>query len=73
MAKEKKVVIVTRDSDFANMLAYPPEEFSGIVVLQIHPPEPDLLVKALSNFLEEVDEFKGKLFVIEKEGFKVVE
>jgi len=72
-AKEKKAVLITRDSDFANTLAYPPEKFYGIIVFQIHPPKPDLLIKALSDFMEEIDDFKGKLFVIGKEGFKVIE
>jgi len=62
-----------RDSDFANTLAYPPQGFYGTVVLHIHPPKSELLVKALSSFLTKVNEFEGKLFLIEKVGFKVVE
>ena len=73
IAKEKKFVLITRDSDFANTLLYSPEEFYGIVVFKIHPPKPESLVKALSNFIEEINDFKGKLFVIGKEGFKVIE
>ncbi len=60
-------------SKIANTLAYPSEEFYGIVVFLIHPPKSELLIKALSNFLAKVNEFKGKLFLIEKVGFKVVE
>jgi predicted nuclease of predicted toxin-antitoxin system len=73
LAKEKKAILITRDSDFANTLAYPPGGFYGIIVLYIHPPKSELLVKALSNVLTKVNEFEGKLFLIEKSGFKVVE
>ena len=73
LAKEQKAILVTRDSDFANMLAYPSGEYYGIIVLLIHPPKSELLIKALSNFLTKVNEFEGKLFLIEKVGFKVVE
>ena len=73
ITKERKAVLITRDLDFANTIAYPPEKFYGIIVLQIHPPKSELLIKALSNFMEEIDDFKGKLFVIDKEGFKVIE
>ena len=73
ITKERKAVLTTRDLDFANTLAYPPEKFYGIIVFQIHPPKSELLIKALSNFMEEIDDFKEKLFVIDKEGFKVIE
>ena len=29
-------VIVTQDLDFANILAYPPQDYAGIVVLRLH-------------------------------------
>ena len=50
IAKEKKAVLMTRDSDFANMLMYPPEKFYGIIVFQIHPPKPESLIKAFRLF-----------------------
>ena len=71
MRKESSTI--TRDSDFINTLLYPPGESYGIVVLQIHPPRSELLVKALSTFLTRIDEFEGKTFPIEEVGFKVVE
>ncbi len=73
LAREQKTILVTRDSDFANTLTYPPRKFYGIVVLQIHPPRSELLIKALSNFLTKVNEFEGKLFLVEKAGIKVIE
>jgi len=71
--KEKKAVLLTRDSDFANIVLYPPEDYSGIVVFRIHPPKPDRIVRALSLLLKNVKDFEGKLFVVEEEGFIVFE
>ena len=56
-----------------NIRIFPPKEFSGIVVFVIHPPTVEKLVKALSSFLSEVKEFKGKLFVVEEEGFEIID
>lgn len=73
LAREQKAILVTRDSDFVNTLTYPPGKFYGIVILQIHPPKSELLIRTLPNFLTKVNEFEGKLFLIEKVGFKVIE
>ena len=73
LAKEEKIVLLSRDSDFVNTSLFPPKEFSGIIVFIIHPPTAEKLVKALSSLLAEVKEFKGKLFVVAEEGFEAVD
>lgn len=73
LAKERESVIASRDTDFLNTGLFPPKESFGIVVFVIHPPRPEKLVKALSSLLAEVKELKGKLFVVDEEGFEVVE
>ncbi len=73
LAKKKKAVLLTRDSDFSNHILYPPSNYFGIVIFQIHPPKPDKIVKALSLLLEIVKDFENKLFVVEEEGFIVFE
>ena len=73
LAKEKKIVLLSRDSDFLNTSLFPPKEFSGIVVFLIHPPTAEKLVKALSSLFAEAKEFKGKLFVVDEEGFEIVD
>ncbi|MCX7009988.1 MAG: DUF5615 family PIN-like protein, partial [Kiritimatiellaeota bacterium] len=34
ICKAEKRILVTMDTDFGNILAYPPEEFPGIIVLR---------------------------------------
>ena len=70
LAKEKSLVLLSRDSDFLNKSAFPPKEFSGIIVFAIHPPTVEKLVRALSSLLSEVKEFKGRLFVADEDDFE---
>ena len=67
LAKSKQAILLTRDSDFANQILYPPKEYYGIVVFKIHPPKPDKIVNALSKLLENIKDFKGKLFIVKED------
>lgn len=73
LSKEMESVLLSRDSDFLDINMFPPGDFFGIVVFNIHPPEPEKLVKALSMLLEDVKEFRGKLFLVDESGFTVIE
>ncbi|MEM2962051.1 MAG: hypothetical protein QXY01_03435 [Candidatus Bathyarchaeia archaeon] len=46
---------------------YPPKQFHGIVVLRIHPPKAEKLIKELESLLAKVKNFEGKLIIV-KEG-----
>jgi len=72
LAKKENLVLLSRDSGFLNTSIFPPKEYAGIVVFMIHPPTAEKLANALSSLLAEVKEFKGKLFVVEEDGFEVV-
>ena len=72
VAKAKKLVLLSRDRDFLKISLFPPKEYFGIAVFQIHPPKAEKLVSALSSLLAEVKEFKSKLFIVGEEGFEVV-
>ncbi len=73
LAKERKLVLLTRDTDFLNSALFPPQEFFGIIVFVIHPPTVEKLIGALSSLLPEIKKFKGKLFVVGERGFEIVE
>lgn len=74
IAKNTNSILLTRDSDFANTLMYPPHEFPGIILLKTHPPVPKDMIESLEFVLENLkEEFKGKLIIATKEGFKVIE
>jgi predicted nuclease of predicted toxin-antitoxin system len=73
LARERELVLITRDKDFLNTGLFPPKRFFGIVVFRIHPPTAERLIKGLSKLLEEVKEFKGKTFEVEEERIGLVE
>jgi hypothetical protein len=60
---------VTRDFDFSNIRNYPPEKYSGIVVLQL--PEDAVagqIVRVLESFITQPDLLKrvpGRLAIVE--------
>ena len=73
LAKKKGLVLVTRDSDFADELRYPPKTHHGIIVLKVHPPLPGLIVERLVAVIEEIKDFKGKLVIVFNDEVEVIE
>ena len=71
LAEEKKLVLFTRDTDFLNTDLFPPKEYFGIVVFRIHPPRPEKLIEGTASLLEEVKDFKGRLFVVGEGWVKI--
>jgi len=65
--------LVTRDHGFANTILYPPKQFHGIIVLHIHPPKAEKLVKGMERLLAKVEICKGKLLIVKDEVIEVVE
>jgi predicted nuclease of predicted toxin-antitoxin system len=72
-AKETKSIILTHDHHFADILMYPPEEYSGIIRIKIHPPSAPVIIKALTNLLKDPasKQLQGKLVILEEDGFRI--
>jgi len=73
IAKQTKSIILTHDQHFANILMYPPQEFSGIIRIKIHPPKAEDITTALHNLLNKLsyEEINKRLIVLEKDGFRI--
>jgi predicted nuclease of predicted toxin-antitoxin system len=73
IARLESRVILTFDKHFINRHLFPPEEYPGIIFLDIHPPMIDTIFSALSKLFKEVKflEFKSKLFILSSFGFRV--
>lgn len=66
-ARQEDRILVTFDADFCNIITYPPERFSGIVRLNIHPPLTKTIIAALHRLLGgslTAKNFKGRLIVV---------
>lgn len=73
-AKQEKCILVTFDSDFANILVYPPQKFYGIVHINIHPQLYETVIAALKNLFaifRKPADFKGKLIILEATTFRI--
>lgn len=69
--KKERRVILTHDADFARTLTFPPKEFSGIVVIGVHPPRYETITAALKRFLSShtTKDLRGKTFVLHEHTF----
>lgn len=68
-ARQRRMVLLTRDFDFADVRSYPPTAYTGIVVFGL--PETataDFITAVVRSFLSEptvLDEIAGKLAIVE--------
>jgi len=75
-AKQEKFTILTFDSDFSNILTYPPRDFFGIIRIKISPPLISLIAGALKNLFNQFktpEDFQGKLIIVEPIKFRIWE
>ena len=75
-AQALDAILVSLDGDFSDIVAYPPRNHLGIIVLQIrdHPEVTPQIVDRLKAFLAahaEPDYYRGKLFVVEVHRIRI--
>ena len=77
-AQEVGAILLTLDSDFADIVTYPPGEFMGIIALQvrnhpeIHPP----LLSRLGGYMKlqpEMKHYRGRLIIAEVDRIRIRE
>ncbi len=69
-ARERNEILLSLNGDFADIVAYPPADFPGILAIQLHnhPEIISQLTERLLGFLDlhpEQDFYRGKLLVVE--------
>ncbi len=75
LARKEGRVLITRDKDFSNRLLYPPAKSPGVIILNIHPPQLEQLIAALTLLLAELSQaesFSEKLVVLEEQGYHLL-
>lgn len=73
-AKREDRAILTHDSDFASILAYPPAEFPGIIRIKIDPAYNEVVIPALRitfAHFKTADDLRGKLVIVLPRTFRV--
>ena len=75
IAKKEKRVLLTLDTDFLNILLYPPGKHMGIVVFRLANQSYKHVIAGIFNFFETFrDQFsllKGSIVVIREDRFKI--
>jgi predicted nuclease of predicted toxin-antitoxin system len=69
-AQELDAVLISLDNDFADIVAYPPAKFKGIIAIQMrnHPEATRALLSGMLRYLSlhpENDHYQGMLVVVE--------
>lgn len=77
-AQELDAILVSLDSDFADIVMYPPSEYKGIIAIQIknHPEIIPIIIETLKRYLSthpDIEHYKGKLFIVEPNRIRIRE
>ncbi len=67
--------LITLDLDFADIRAYPPEEYSGVVVLRPESQAKPRVLDLLRQMIERlsVEPLAGKLWIVDETGIRIRE
>ncbi|MBU0896261.1 MAG: DUF5615 family PIN-like protein [Candidatus Omnitrophica bacterium] len=73
IAKDTERIMLTHDQHFANILMYPPKEYSGIIRIKIHPPIVPTIINALRDLFQKLspNQLSEKLVILERDGFRI--
>jgi len=75
-AQKIGAILLLLNGDFANLLRYPPEEYGGIVALQVRN-RPEAIASIMDKLLDYLEEYSdqshyiGKLFLVEAHRIRI--
>ncbi len=77
-AQELDLILISLNGDFADIVAYPPANYNGIIALQVrnHPEIIPQIMARLKDYLvtySSMGYYKGKLFLVEAHRIRVRE
>ena len=75
-AQELGMILISLNGDFANIFNYPPNNYQGIVALQVrnHPEVLPQIVSRLVDYLSvnpDIEHYTGKLFLVEVHRIRI--
>lgn len=75
-AQELDAILVSLNGDFADIVAYPPENYKGIIAIQLrnHPEVLPQLLSRLTNYLAalpDMTEYLGKLLIVQPHRIRI--
>lgn len=73
-AKQRQAVLITRDLDFSNIIQFPPQSHSGILVLRLSPTAVAAdIIRAILHTVQTIDvhELQGVLAVTDGQRIRI--
>jgi len=75
-AQDYNAILLSLNGDFADIVNYPPENYSGIIGIQLknHPEVIPQILQRLQKFLTEhpkMEDYAGKLFLVEPHRIRI--
>lgn len=72
-AVSHKLILITVDQDFSNIISYPPQTHNGIIVLKLTKSNEIQVNELLVKFLKSIDysSVKGNLIIIDKNKVRI--
>jgi predicted nuclease of predicted toxin-antitoxin system len=66
-------ILITLDMDFANILTYPPDKFSGIIVLRTNNQAKTILLEFIPRILRalESEDIERRLWIVESRKIRI--
>lgn len=73
VCKDENRVLVTLDTDFSDIRTYPPQEFSGIIVLRVGSQAKQHVIKVFQGILSFIDRepLKQHLWIVEETRIRI--
>jgi len=72
VCQSEKRTIITLDTDFADIRTYPPEQFSGLIVLRLKQQDKPYVLKIFERLLNLLsDKLDGHLWIVDEKHVRV--
>lgn len=73
ICRSEQRVLLTLDTDFSDIRAYPPERFSGFVILRLRRQDKPNVLNVIARLVPffQTEPIVGRLWIVEEERFRI--
>jgi predicted nuclease of predicted toxin-antitoxin system len=73
VCRQEGRVLVTLDLDFSNILAFPPSDYAGIIILRLHDPSRPSVKAAIQRLIPllNTEQLVGHLWTVDDAGVRI--
>lgn len=71
-ARKNKLIIITHDKDFGNLIRFPLQIHYGVILLRFRNQRPSNVFPYLFEFLKQARNLKSRLVILREDGFRII-